>query len=166
MQPLLLHSRGDRGGVPGRTDSLCCLFVGCPVSLASLESISFPSGGLLVGLTLRPPQWGAPYYSWHLPARCWGLWGGAGVRSSDPSIAVKPRLRHDPVRWKQTEGVDEVHQMRVPRRPALSQSWGCKGFMREQHQQRKGERAGLEGGVGKLPPVSAAQWTLRFPGPH
>ena len=39
MQTLLLHSRGDSGGVPGRTDRLCCLFVGCPVSLASLESV-------------------------------------------------------------------------------------------------------------------------------
>lgn len=34
--------------------------------------------------------------------------------------------------------------------------------MGEQRQQRKGERAGLEGGVGKLPLVSAAQWMLRL----
>lgn len=150
--------------MPGRTDRLCCLlFMDCPVSLGLFRvCILFLSGSLLVGQTLRPPEWGDPCYSWHLPAGCWGPRGGARIGSSSPSPAVNPRLRHYPVRWKQTEGVDEGHQVRVSRRPALSQSWGCKRFMGEQCQQRKEERAGLEGGVGKLPLVSAAQWMLRF----
>ena len=59
---------------------------------------------------LRPPEWEAPHYVWHLPAGCWGPQGGARVGSSVPSPMVNLRLRYYPVRWKQTECVDEGHQ--------------------------------------------------------
>lgn len=111
------------GGCLGEQTDCCLLFMDCPVSLGLFRvCILFLSGSLLVGQTLRPPEWGDPCYSWHLPAGCWGPQGGARIGSSSPSPAVNPRLRHYPVRWKQTEGVDEGHQVRVSRRPALSQS--------------------------------------------